>query len=175
MKVSSLICLLTPLSLAAPIEERQSGTTTYTSGSSANDVTNGVCAPLTVIFARGTGEAGNIGSIIGPPLFRSLSSKLSRRVALQGVNYPADLAGNLNMGASGATSLKNLVQQALSQCPSTKIALGGYSQGGLVVHYALNRAGLSSSSISSIVYFGDPRKYPTLIHQVLSWRSYTDG
>ena len=144
--------------IASPIGKRAGSTTTYTSGSTASDVQNGVCAPLTVIFARGTSEAGNIGTIIGPPLFKALSSKLNKRVALQGLNYPADLAGDLNLGKSGATPLKNIVQQALSQCPSTKIALGGYSQGGLVIHYALNNAGLSSASISSIVYFGDPGK-----------------
>ena len=158
MKLSSFICLVAPFALAAPIEERQSGTTTYTSGSSANDVTNGVCAPLTVIFARGTSEAGNIGSVIGPPLFKALSTKLNKHVALQGVNYPADLAGDLNMGQSGSGPLISLVNQARKQCPSTKIALGGYSQGGLVMHYALNRGGLSSSQISAIVAFGDPRK-----------------
>ena len=149
--------------VAIPINKRAGSTTTYTSGSTASDVTNGVCAPLTVIFARGTSEAGNIGTIIGPPLFQALSSKLNKHVALQGVNYPADLAGDLNLGKSGAGPLKKLVQKALSQCPSTKIALGGYSQGGLVIHYALNNDGLSSSSVSSIVYFGDPGKRITLI------------
>lgn len=40
------------------------------SGSStADDVKNNVgCRPLTVIFARGTSERGNIGSVVGPPL-----------------------------------------------------------------------------------------------------------
>lgn len=30
--------------------------------------------------------------------------------------------------------MTSLVQQALQQCPDTKIVLSGYSQGGLVVH-----------------------------------------
>ena len=65
------------------------GTTGYSSGSTASDVDNGVCAQLTVIFARGTGETGTIGTVAGPPMFKQLSSDLSKKVALQGVSYPA--------------------------------------------------------------------------------------
>ncbi len=117
---------------------------------------DGVCAPLTVIFARGTSETGNIGTIIGPPLFSALSQDLNKQVVLQGVNYPADLLGDLDMGAEGAPDLATLVKQAKSQCPTSKIVLSGYSQGGLVVHYALNNGLVSASDIAAIVYFGDP-------------------
>ena len=65
------------------------GTTGYSSGSTAGDVDNGVCAQLTVIFARGTGETGTVGTVAGPPMFKQLSSDLSKKVALQGVSYPA--------------------------------------------------------------------------------------
>lgn len=121
MKLTPALLLLPAVVFASPITRRAGSTTTYTSGSTANDVANGVCAPLTVIFARGTSEAGNIGSIIGPPLFQALSSDLNKHVALQGVNYPADLAGDLDMGASGAPNLISQVNQALQNCPSTKI------------------------------------------------------
>lgn len=154
MKVSSLLFAST--ALAAPLAKR--ATTGYTSGDTASDVQDGVCAPLTVIFARGTSESGNIGSVIGPPLFAALSSDLDKNVALQGVNYAADIEGDIDLGAEGAPDLVTLTQQALSQCPTTKVALAGYSQGGLVIHYALNEDGLSSSDVSAIVYFGDPGK-----------------
>ncbi|KAK5119267.1 hypothetical protein LTR85_007881 [Meristemomyces frigidus] len=65
------------------------GTTGYTSGDTASDVDNGVCAQLTVIFARGTGESGTIGTVAGPPMFKQLSTDLNKKVALQGVSYPA--------------------------------------------------------------------------------------
>lgn len=137
--------------------------TAYTTGATANDVTNGVCAPLTVIFARGTSESGNIGSVVGPPLFKALISALgSSKVALQGVTYPASAAGNANQGGDGGPTMKSLAQQALANCPTTKIVLSGYSQGAMVVHNALNKQGLSSSSVSAIVEFGDPRKCPPL-------------
>ena len=163
MKLLVAFTFLAAIASAVPVQKRAGSTTTYSSGDTANDVTNGVCAPLTVIFARGTSETGNIGTIIGPPLFAALSSDLDKNVALQGVNYPADLAGDLDLGAEGAPDLVSLVTQALDQCPSTKIALAGYSQGALVIHYALNDDGLSSSDIDAIVYFGDPGMYSTVL------------
>ena len=68
------------------------------SGSStANDVTNkAACKDITVIFARGTGEPGNIGSVIGPPLLKALQSKVgTAKVAFQGVPYAANAAVSL--------------------------------------------------------------------------------
>ena len=44
--------------------------------STANDLENGECAPVTVIFARDTTEDGNIGTIVGPPLQSALQSTL---------------------------------------------------------------------------------------------------
>lgn len=49
-----------------------------------------------------------------------------------------------------------LAQKALKQCPNTKIALGGYSQGAMVAHFAVAQGGLSPSDVSSAVLFGDP-------------------
>jgi hypothetical protein len=63
------------------------------------------------------------------------------------------------MGATGAPHLAKIAKQAMAQCPGTKLALSGYSQGGLVIHYALNNGLLSSSEVDAIVYFGDPREY----------------
>ncbi|KAG7006472.1 cutinase [Physcia stellaris] len=109
------------------------------SGSStANDVTNkAACKAITVIFARGTGESGNIGSVIGPPLLKALQAKVgAAKVAFQGVPYPASAAGNANGGGNGGALMTSLVQQALQQCPDTKVVISGYSQGGSVVHKA---------------------------------------
>jgi cutinase len=50
-----------------------------------------------------------------------------------------------------------LVDTALTQCPSTKIVLVGYSQGAMVVHSAFSN-GLTSSKVSGAVLFGDPLK-----------------
>ena len=61
------------------IEARQTGDT-------QNDIINGSpCKALTVIFARGTTETGNVGTLAGPPFFQALYKNIgSSKVALQG-------------------------------------------------------------------------------------------
>lgn len=63
-------------------------------GGTENGVTDkNCCTGVTVIFARGTGEMGNVGTISGPPMAKSLRSKLGDgKVTIQGVDYPADAA-----------------------------------------------------------------------------------
>ena len=46
------------------------------------------CRPVTIIFARGTFELGNIGLLAGPPFFNALSIVTGDKVAVQGVPYP---------------------------------------------------------------------------------------
>lgn len=60
-------------------------------GVTRNDIVNGICKPFTLIFARGTTEQGNIGSIVGPPFVLALQKVFgANNVAVQGVNnYPA--------------------------------------------------------------------------------------
>lgn len=99
----------------------------YSSGSTANDL-SGACRAITIIFARGTTEAGNVGSIAGPPFFQALNSRRgANNVAVQGVNYAADPAGFFEGGdPAGARTLASLTNQAASKCPNTKIVLSGY-------------------------------------------------
>jgi cutinase len=65
--------------------------------------------------------------------------------------------GNANGGADGGKKMADLVSQALSQCPSTKIIVSGYSQGAMVVHNAF-QTGLSADKVAGAVLFGDPFK-----------------
>jgi cutinase len=60
-------------------------------GSTENGVKNkNCCTDVTVIFARGTTEGGNMGTVSGPPMVKSLRAKLGAgRVTVQGVDYPA--------------------------------------------------------------------------------------
>jgi cutinase len=54
------------------------------------DKNNYCCTDVTVIFARGTGEVGNMGTVTGPPMVKSLRAKLGAgRVTVQGVEYLA--------------------------------------------------------------------------------------
>ena len=89
-----------------------------------------LCRPVTVIFARGTIELGNVGSLAGPPFFNALDVAIgASNVAVQGVDYPATIAGYLEGGdKGGATTLAALAEQAATQCPDTQIVLSGYRQ-----------------------------------------------
>ncbi|KAF2642944.1 cutinase-domain-containing protein [Massarina eburnea CBS 473.64] len=128
-------------------------------GSTENGITDkNCCTGLTVIFARGTSEPGNVGIIAGPKMFASLRSKVSAGVTIQGVDYPADAAGNANLGASGGPALASSIKAAQSQCPETKIVVSGYSQGAMVVHNAFSAQGVSSADVVGAVLFGDPLK-----------------
>lgn len=107
--------------LSSELAKRQSLSTTR------NDL-SGPCKPVTVIFARGTSEAGNVGSIAGPPFFNALGARIGYgNVAVQGVDYAASVAGYLEGGdPAGASTLASLTNQAASKCPNTQIVLGGY-------------------------------------------------
>lgn len=51
----------------------------------------------------------------------------------------------------------SLVEQAFTQCPSTKVVMSGYSQGAMLVHNAAKQ--LSSNitgKVTAAVTFGDP-------------------
>ncbi|GKZ34965.1 hypothetical protein AbraIFM66950_005404 [Aspergillus brasiliensis] len=129
------------------------------SGSSTeNGVTqhSGSCKKLTFIFARGTTEIGNMGTVVGPEVATQLASLTGNEVTVQGVNYPADWEGNVSLGSSGGPTMASYVKEALQQCPNTKVVLGGYSQGSMVVHYAANQ--LSADQLAGAVLFGDPLK-----------------
>lgn len=66
------------------------------------DLDNGVCGDVLVVFARGTAETGNVGSLVGPELFNALGSALGsgKTVAVQGVdNYPASVTEYLQGGS----------------------------------------------------------------------------
>ena len=68
------------------------------SGSTQNGL-SGDCKDVTIIFARGTSEMGNVGSVAGPPFFQALAEKIGNdKLAVQGVEYAASAAGIAQMG-----------------------------------------------------------------------------
>lgn len=116
MRYSLSFALLTfvATAIAAPAQElevRQFGG--GSSSSTRNDVKNNApCKPLTVIFARGTSEAGNVGSVAGPPFFKALDSALPSQVNVQGVDYAATWNGAFSGGdAAGSRTMASLVGQ----------------------------------------------------------------
>jgi len=123
-------------------------------GSTANDISSSVCKEVTFIFARGSTEGGNMGMAVGPPFANALKQSFGKdNVAVQGVDYPADIAGAITgtmnpTNAPGATKMTSLVQQALQKCPSTKVVLSGYSQGASQVHGALQNLKTDANKVA---------------------------
>lgn len=75
-------------------------------GNYENGLYTGVCAPVTVIYARGTLESGNVGLLAGPPFFDTLRALLgTNNVAIQGVDYAAVTAGFLAGGDVSGSAL----------------------------------------------------------------------
>jgi cutinase len=80
-------------------------------------------------------------------------------LAVQGVPYPADIAGFLAGGSSlGAITMAALINVTLDQCPKTLLTVAGYSQGAQLIHDSLPLLPSNITSlISSVVLFGDPK------------------
>jgi hypothetical protein len=87
---------------------------------------------------------------------QSLFSPFFPFFLLGNVKLTFSFQSNVALGANGGPVMAKLVKQALSQCPKTKVVLGGYSQGSMVVHNAANS--LSADQVSGAVLFGDPFK-----------------
>ncbi|KAI2627623.1 carbohydrate esterase family 5 protein [Hypoxylon sp. NC1633] len=120
------------------------------------------CADLAVIFARGTFDQGNLGPWVGGPFRDALVSRSSKiKIAVQGVSpddYPADLAGYVKEGGSESCGrgLGAAVQKYVSQCPSSKVAVWGWSQGALCAHKAMGELGNAAANVIALGVFGDP-------------------
>ncbi|KAJ0417597.1 cutinase-domain-containing protein [Aspergillus carlsbadensis] len=170
MKTAAVVLALVASALSAPTPTLNSRQFGFGGSSTSNDVTdNSGCKELTFIFARGTTEMGNMGTVVGPKVGSELDSLTGGKVAIQGVDYPASAAGNAQLGAAGGPEMASLVEQALKQCPDTKVVLGGYSQGAMVVHNAAGK--LSAGQVVGAVTFGDPFKtqQPDNIENFKTW------
>jgi hypothetical protein len=74
-----------------------------------NDMTaSSNCAGMTILFARGTTEAGNVGALVGPEFFDEVRNRLGQdaTLAIQGIDYAADVPGFLAGGdAAGSQAM----------------------------------------------------------------------
>ncbi|KAL1967662.1 hypothetical protein VTN77DRAFT_2919 [Rasamsonia byssochlamydoides] len=125
-----------------------------------NELGSGSCTEYTVLFARGTSEPGNVGVLVGPPLFLALQNHISSSdLTIQGVNnYAASVEGYLEGGdPSGSAEMSSQIESVYSTCPNTKLIVSGYSQGCQIVHNAVAKLPAATASwISSVLLFGDP-------------------
>jgi cutinase len=128
------------------------------------------CANVEVVFARGTWEAPGVGAT-GQVFVDALTARLpGKTVDAYGVNYPASL--HFGQAVEGIADASNKIQMIAASCPTTKIVLGGYSQGAAVAAYTTADsvpagfdlpAGLTgpmpasvASHVSAVVLFGTP-------------------
>ncbi|KAF2666113.1 alpha/beta-hydrolase [Microthyrium microscopicum] len=194
MHADRLTALVATIALvsATPLPQAPTGTKPdpFTSGTSTDpfapngilgglllsfgNVTNGPapkgCSKYELIVARGTGEPGPFGTIVGDPLVASVTKTLpgSRGYAVQ---YPA----NFNLQYSPQQGMDDVINRLNNQnkeCPDQTFVAVGYSQGAGVWHNALGpspgaplpllpspRPKLDASVIPKIkafVMFGDP-------------------
>lgn len=71
------------------------------------DLSDGKCGDVTLIFARGTDEPGNVGALVGPEFYQALESALgsSYTAIFQGVDdYEASVNDYLEGGSTTGAS-----------------------------------------------------------------------
>lgn len=89
------------------------------------------CPKVELVFARGTAEAPGLG-LVGDAFAAALGPALgSRSLGIYAVNYAASY--NFLTTADGANDARDHIAFMAEQCPNTRIALGGYSQGAAAI------------------------------------------
>jgi cutinase len=113
------------------------------------------CPDVEVVFARGTTEPPGVGGI-GQVFVDSLRSNVGgRSVGVYAVNYPAsnDFVRSTPAGADDASA--HLRSMAAS-CPTTRMVLGGYSQGAAVIDLATTATPEAADRVAAAALFGAP-------------------
>ncbi|KAL6703108.1 hypothetical protein ACN47E_010170 [Coniothyrium glycines] len=115
-------------------------------GSSGTELERGsssACPRAILVFARGSTETGNLGTL-GVPLGNALERRYgASNVWVQGVGgpYDATLAGNFLPRGSTPSAIAEMVRLfnlANSKCPNAVIVAGGYSQGAALAAAAIS-------------------------------------
>ena len=125
------------------------------------------CPDVEVTFARGTAEPLGVGAV-GQEFVDALRSQVGgRSFAVYPVNYPAteDWPPSASAGASDASAH---VLSMVANCPNTKLVLGGYSQGAMVIDLItiarMSLAGFTAATlpadaadhVAAVAVFGNP-------------------
>ncbi|KAK2799864.1 hypothetical protein FQN51_006465 [Onygenales sp. PD_10] len=137
MKFPISLALLAAAASASPIQERQ---IIDIIGSTANGL-DGPCKDITFIFARGSTEIGNMGTIAGPPTANLVLREFGAdAVAVQGVDYEARLDTNFLPNGADPKGIEDMKE----------------NQGAALTHQAVEESDPAVvARIAGIVTFGD--------------------
>jgi cutinase len=103
------------------------------------------CPDVEVVFARGTGEPPGVGGF-GQAFVDALGSRVGgKSVGVYPVNYDAssDFNGGIAFARTVVDGIKDTgahLESTVSNCPNTRMVLGGYSQGAVVAGFATSAA-----------------------------------
>lgn len=139
-------------------------------GGGGGDASSGIssasssgCPPLYLIFARGTTELQGTFGIVGRPLCSGLQQQVPGTQCYDTV-YSSD-AEYMVSPTTGANTASQYMAGISSRCPNTKIVLGGYSKGAMVVHR------IQGKNIVGAVTFGDPLKAQA-VPTTQNWKTF---
>ncbi|KAF2435264.1 alpha/beta-hydrolase [Tothia fuscella] len=170
MKSFLIVTLLSAALVAAtpsPTEEPSVCTTTLGGAAVGSDLLKATgipfgpkatgCADLEVLIARGTGEGGPYGVIVGDPLVKRLKKELGDKVQAYAVQYPASAQATAGVKAGVVDVIDRLAAQEKA-CPNQVFALVGYSQGAALFNAAAKKIpeATAANKIKALVMFGDP-------------------
>ncbi|KAH7140013.1 cutinase [Dactylonectria estremocensis] len=149
MKLYAITSLLAVTASALPTASRNSDIKArQVSSSTRNDLSDGdsaSCPGVIFVYARGSTETGNLGSL-GPIIAPKLEAQYGEDgVWIQGVGgqYKATLGDNALPRGTSADAIQEMLglfQDANTKCPNATIIAGGYSQG----------AALAAASITDV-------------------------
>ena len=126
------------------------------------------CTDVHVVFARGTNGSPGL-SRVGESFVDTLRSQIGNRtMSVYAVNYPGSLDFWPSTTAGAQDALAH-IEQTVQACPSTKIVLGGYSQGADVVGLLTAPTGTAwgdpvplppdaADRVAAVVVFGNPSR-----------------
>ena len=126
------------------------------------------CPDIEVVFARGTTEPPGVGGV-GQAFVDSLRQQVGgRSVGVYPVNYPAtnDFRNSIPAGANDANAH---VQSMAANCPSTRMVLGGYSQGAAVMDVITAAMPPQvANNVAAVAVFGNPSPAGSLSRRLWS-------
>ncbi|MFD4429579.1 cutinase family protein [Nocardia sp. NPDC058497] len=132
--------------------------------SPTHSATAAACAEIEVVFARGTDEPGGDLGLTGISFVEAVRFNAGgRSVGSYGVDYPAsseftDRLAFARTVVQGIEDAQRRVEYIVTNCPGTRIVLGGYSQGAAVAGFA----------IGTEVPDGVPREYRSYLPAPMS-------